>query len=109
MQKHLSEILEKFPNLPGIYFMKDGKENILYIGKAKSLHTRVRTYFQNSRSLHPRTRVFLDTVRDVKFLITQTEAEALILERNFIKNHQPRYNVILKDDKHYPYIQLTTQ
>ena len=109
MQKHLLEILEKFPNLPGIYFMKDGKENILYIGKAKSLQTRVRSYFQNSRSLHPRTRVFLDKVRDVKFLTTQTEAEALILESNFIKKHQPRYNVLLKDDKHYPYIRLTTQ
>ncbi len=109
MQKHLSEILEKIPKLPGIYFMKDGKENILYIGKAKSLQTRVRSYFQNSRSLHPRTRIFLDKVRDVKFLTTKTEAEALILESNFIKKHQPRYNVLLKDDKHYPYIRLTTQ
>ena len=108
MQKHLSEILAKIPKLPGIYFMKDGKANILYIGKAKSLQTRVRSYFQSSRSLHPRTRVFLGKVRDVTFLTTKTEAEALILESNFVKKHQPRYNVLLKDDKHYPYIRLTT-
>ena len=88
--------------------MKDGKETILYIGKAKSLQTRVRSYFQSSRSLHPRTRVFLGKVRDVTFLTTKTEAEALILESNFVKKHQPRYNVLLKDDKHYPYIRLTT-
>jgi excinuclease ABC subunit C len=108
MQKHLSDILAKIPKLPGIYFMKDGKANILYIGKAKSLQTRVRSYFQSSRSLHPRTRVFLGKVRDVTFLTTKTEAEALILESNFVKKHQPRYNVLLKDDKHYPYIRLTT-
>jgi excinuclease ABC subunit C len=108
MQKHLAEILAKIPKLPGIYFMKDGKANILYIGKAKSLQTRVRSYFQSSRSLHPRTRIFLGKVRDVTFLTTGTEAEALILESNFVKKHQPRYNVLLKDDKHYPYIRLTT-
>lgn len=108
MQKHLSDILAKIPKLPGIYFMKDSKANILYIGKAKSLQTRVRSYFQSSRSLHPRTRVFLGKVQDVTFLTTKTEAEALILESNFVKKHQPRYNVLLKDDKHYPYIRLTT-
>ena len=108
MQKRLLEILEKIPKLPGIYFMRDGKDNILYIGKAKSLQTRVRSYFQNSRSLHPRTQVFLGKVQDVTFLTTKTEAEALILESNFVKKHQPRYNVLLKDDKHYPYIRLTT-
>ena len=108
MQKRHLEILGKIPKLPGIYFMRDGKENILYIGKAKSLQTRVRSYFQNSRSLHPRTQVFLSKVENVTFLTTKTEAEALILESNFVKKHQPRYNVLLKDDKHYPYIRLTT-
>ena len=109
MPRDLTEILEKIPKLPGIYIMKDGKDGILYIGKAKSLQLRVRSYFQDSRSLHPRTRIFLGKVRDIKFLTTKTEAEALILESNFIKKHQPRYNVLLKDDKHYPYIRLTTQ
>jgi excinuclease ABC subunit C len=89
--------------------MKDSRSEILYIGKAKILRNRVRSYFQSSRTLHPRTRMFLAKVRDIKFLITKTEAEALILESNFIKKHQPRYNVLLKDDKHYPYLRLTTQ
>ena len=89
--------------------MKDRRSEILYIGKAKVLKNRVRSYFQNSRNLHPRTRMFLGKVDDIKFLTTNTEAEALILESNFIKKHQPKYNVLLKDDKHYPYLRLTTQ
>jgi len=89
--------------------MKDHRAEILYIGKAKVLRNRVRSYFQDSRNLHPRTRIFLDKVDDIKFLTTKTEAEALILESNFIKKHQPKYNVLLKDDKHYPYLRLTTQ
>ncbi|MFQ5451487.1 MAG: excinuclease ABC subunit UvrC [Nitrospinaceae bacterium] len=109
MQKNIAEIIKEIPRRPGIYLMKDAKGGILYIGKAKSLNSRVRSYFQNSRSLHPRTRVFIARVRDIKFLTTRTEAEALILESNFIKKHQPRYNVLLKDDKHYPYLRLTIQ
>ena len=89
--------------------MKDSQSEILYIGKAKVLRNRVRSYFQNSRSLHPRARIFLNKVNDIKFLTTETEAEALILESNFIKKHQPKYNVLLKDDKNYPYLRLTTQ
>lgn len=89
--------------------MVGSRGEYLYIGKAKALSARVRSYFQGSRSLHPRTRVFLKKVKDIKFLTTQTECEALILESNFIKKHQPRYNVLLKDDKHYPYLRLTTQ
>lgn len=89
--------------------MKDSRSEILYIGKAKVLRNRVRSYFQNSQGLHPRTRMFIRKVGDIKFLTTKTEAEALILESNFIKKHQPKYNVLLKDDKHYPYLRLTTQ
>ena len=109
MDKKIKQIIENIPKLPGIYIMKDSRDGILYIGKAKILRNRVRSYFQNSRTLHPRTRMFLDKVRDIKFLTTKTEAEALILESNFVKKHQPRYNVLLKDDKHYPYLRLTTQ
>ena len=109
LDSKIKKIIENIPKLPGIYIMKDSRSEILYIGKAKILRNRVRSYFQSSRTLHPRTRMFLDKVRDIKFLTTQTEAEALILESNFIKKHQPRYNVLLKDDKHYPYLRLTTQ
>jgi len=109
LENKIKKIIENLPQLPGIYIMKDSRSEILYIGKAKVLRNRVRSYFRSSRTLHPRTRIFLDKVRDIKFLTTKTEAEALILESNFIKKHQPRYNVLLKDDKHYPYIRLTTQ
>ena len=109
LENKIKKIIENIPKLPGIYIMKDSRSEILYIGKAKVLRNRVRSYFQSSRMFHPRTRLFLDKVRDIKFLTTTTEAEALILESNFIKKHQPRYNVLLKDDKHYPYIRLTTQ
>lgn len=108
VQSHIATILDNLPKLPGIYIMKDNRGEILYIGKAKSLHSRVRSYFQNARTLPPRTRIFLDKVDDIKFLTTKTETEALILESNFIKKHKPRYNVLLKDDKHYPYLRLTT-
>jgi excinuclease ABC subunit C len=106
---HLKDILDQIPKLPGIYIMKDGKGGMLYIGKAKSLFHRVRSYFSEAADHHPRTRIFVRKVKDIKFLTTQTEQEALILESNFIKKHQPRYNVLLKDDKHYPYIRMTTQ
>ena len=109
MEKKFKDIIESIPKLPGIYIMKDHRSEILYIGKAKVLRNRVRSYFQDSRNLHPRTRIFLDKVDDIKFLTTKTEAEALILESNFIKKHQPKYNVLLKDDKHYPYLRLTTE
>jgi excinuclease ABC subunit C len=109
LDKKIKKIIENIPKLPGIYIMKDSKSEILYIGKAKILRNRVYSYFQNSRTLHPRTKMFVDKVRDIKFLTTETEAEALILESNFVKKHQPRYNILLKDDKHYPYLRLTTQ
>ncbi|QPJ62013.1 MAG: excinuclease ABC subunit UvrC [Candidatus Nitronauta litoralis] len=107
--KKINELLEQAPKLPGIYIMKGGKGEILYIGKAKVLYNRVRSYFQKSVHLAPRTRILVPKIEDIRFLTTKTEQEALILESNFIKKHQPRYNVLLKDDKHYPYLRLTTQ
>ncbi|SVC18423.1 uncharacterized protein METZ01_LOCUS271277, partial [marine metagenome] len=109
MKADITKILTTIPELSGIYIMKDSRGEILYIGKAKSLKTRVRSYFQKSRHMPARTKIFTDKVKDIKFLTTKTEAEALILESNFIKKHQPRYNVLLKDDKHFPYLRLTTQ
>jgi len=109
MKTDITKILTTIPESSGIYIMKDSRGEILYIGKAKSLKIRVRSYFQKSRHMPTRTKIFADKVKDIKFLTTKTEAEALILESNFIKKHQPRYNVLLKDDKHYPYLRLTTQ
>ncbi|MEC7640922.1 MAG: excinuclease ABC subunit UvrC [Nitrospinota bacterium] len=109
MNKRLAHILDQLPFVPGIYMMKDKNDKILYIGKAKSLSHRVRSYFQESRTIAPRTRVMVSHVHDIQVLTTQTEGEALILESNFVKKYQPRYNVLLKDDKHFPYLRLTTQ
>ncbi|MFQ5482633.1 MAG: excinuclease ABC subunit UvrC, partial [Nitrospinaceae bacterium] len=105
----IAAVLEQIPKLPGIYIMKGGKGETLYIGKAKVLFHRVRSYFQKSAALPPRTRLMVAKVADIRVLTTKTEQEALILESNFIKKHQPRYNVLLKDDKHYPYLRLTAQ
>lgn len=102
------EILKKIPASPGIYLMKDKNNQILYIGKAKNLKNRVRSYFQKSEAPLPRTRIMLKRTADIDFITTSNEIEALMLESNFIKKHLPRYNVLLKDDKHYPYIRLST-
>ena len=100
-------ILNKIPNSPGIYLMKDKNDQVLYIGKAKALKSRVKSYFQKSDALFPRTRIMLKRVVDIDFITTSSEIEALMLESNFIKKYQPRYNVLLKDDKHYPFIRLS--
>ena len=109
MNDRITKILEQVPAVPGIYMMKDARGKTLYIGKAKSLLHRVRSYFQESRTLSPRTRVMVGRIHDIKVLTTASEAEALILESNFVKKLQPRYNVLLKDDKHYPYLRLAVR
>lgn len=88
--------------------MKDKNSNVLYIGKAASLKKRVSSYFRKDRSPSPRTQLMVEKVRDISFIVTGSEAEALITESAFIKEYKPRYNVALKDDKSYPYLKLTT-
>lgn len=100
----LQQKLDHLPKQPGVYKHLDGEGRILYVGKAKNLRSRVRSYFHKSRPRDGRIRVMLKKVEDVDVIVTDTEAEALILENNLIKAHQPRYNVNLKDDKTYPYI-----
>ena len=100
----LQKKLDHLPTDPGVYKHLDGEGRILYVGKAKNLRSRVRSYFHKSRPRDGRIRVMLGKVEDVDVIVTDTEAEALILENNLIKEHQPRYNVNLKDDKTYPYI-----
>ena len=105
----LKEILEKLPVKPGVYLMKDDRGSILYIGKANNLRSRVRSYFQNSASLSPRIKSMVSLIVDVDYVVTENEVEALILESNLVKKHKPKYNVILRDDKHYPYLRLATE
>ena len=101
--------LKEVPSEPGCYLMRDGEDRILYIGKAKVLRNRVRSYFQ-SGSGHghsPRIALMVRQVCEIEFIVTDSEAEALALESNLIKNHQPHFNVLLKDDKKYPYLCIT--
>ncbi len=101
--------LNHLPDLPGVYIYTDENGDILYIGKAKSLKKRVRSYFQPSANHNLRIAIMVSLVNDVKTIITNTEAEALILEAQLIKANQPRYNIALKDDKTYPYFKLTIE
>ncbi|MFY7953143.1 MAG: excinuclease ABC subunit UvrC [Armatimonadaceae bacterium] len=104
----LDEKLRRLPTSPGCYLYKGADGQILYVGKAINLRNRVRSYFQKSAQHTPKTRRLVATIRDMDWVVTDTELEALILECNLIKQHQPRYNVRLRDDKHYPYLLLTT-
>lgn len=103
----LQEALKNLPHHPGVYIMKDSEDEIIYIGKAISLKNRVRQYFQNSKNHSPKVRVMVENIAYFEYMLTDSELEALILECNLIKKHKPKYNIMLKDDKHYPYIKIT--
>jgi len=105
--ERLEARLKEIPKEPGVYFMKDAREQTLYIGKSKCLRTRVRSYFRDFHGHMPRIAVMVMQVVDIEFIVTDTEAEALALEANLIKQHQPHFNVLLKDDKKYPYLCVT--
>ncbi len=98
--------LENLPSQPGVYLMKNQAGEIIYVGKASVLADRVRSYFQQSSDLTPKTRVLVSAVRDLETIVTKSELEALVLESNLIKRHRPRFNVVLRDDKQYPYLRL---
>ncbi|PRR76234.1 UvrABC system protein C [Moorella humiferrea] len=103
----LEEKLARLPDHPGVYIMRDAQGEIIYVGKAASLKKRVRSYFRGQHP--PRTQVMVEKIADIEYILTDNEVEALILECNLIKEHRPRYNVSLKDDKSYPYIKITLQ
>ncbi len=99
--------LAALPVAPGCYLMKDARGRVIYVGKAKQLRDRVRSYFGSPRSLTPKTRDLVAHIADFEVVVTDTEAEALILENELIKRHQPKYNILLKDDKSYPFLKIT--
>ncbi|MDK2801008.1 MAG: excinuclease subunit [Clostridiales bacterium] len=103
----IQEQLKKLPDQPGVYIMKDKEKNIIYIGKAKILKNRVRQYFQSSAKHSAKVQSMVANIAEFEYIVTDSELEALVLECNLIKKHRPRYNVLLKDDKHYPYIKVT--
>ncbi len=104
---NIEKKVQVLPESPGVYLLKDSKETIIYIGKAKSLRNRVRSYSQRVDERDIKTRTLISKIADVDYLVTESEKEALILENNLIKKYKPRYNVKIKDDKNYPYLRLT--
>lgn len=104
---NIQEELKKLPDKPGVYIMKDENDKIIYIGKAVVLKNRVRQYFQASANHTPKVRAMVAKIKEFEYIVTDSELEALILECNLIKKHKPRFNILLKDDKHYPYIKVT--
>ncbi len=103
----LEQRLRDIPNVPGCYLMKDDQETILYVGKSKSLRNRVRSYFRDLEKHNPRIRLMIRQIYDFEIIITDSESEALVLESNLIKDNQPYFNILLKDDKKYPYLCIT--
>lgn len=106
--KDVEEKLSTLPTKPGCYLHKDKTGKIIYVGKAINLRNRVRSYFQPSANHTPKVRRLVSQIADLEYIVTETELEALVLECSLIKKHQPHYNVRLRDDKHYPYLCLTT-
>lgn len=104
---NIEEELKKLPAQPGVYIMRDKRDEIIYIGKAISLKNRVRQYFQSSRNKTTKIEQMVSRIARFEYIITDSELEALVLECNLIKEHRPRYNTMLKDDKTYPYIKVT--
>ena len=101
--------LKNLPTQPGVYLYRNENDKVIYVGKAKNLRNRVRSYFQSSRNHDPKTRRLVKRIRRIETILVDSEVEALILEANLIKEHRPRYNVFLKDDKSYPYIRITKE
>ena len=104
---NIEEELKKLPSQPGVYIMHDRRDEIIYVGKAISLKNRVRQYFQSSRNKTAKIEQMVSRIARFEYIITDSELEALVLECNLIKEHRPRYNTMLKDDKTYPYIKVT--
>lgn len=103
----IQEELKRLPGKPGVYIMHDDKDAIIYVGKAICLKNRVRQYFQSSRNKGPKIEKMVTHIKHFEYIITDSELEALVLECNLIKEHRPKYNTMLKDDKTYPYIKVT--
>lgn len=103
----IQEELKKLPNCPGVYIMHDEKDAIIYVGKAVNLHNRVRSYFRKNIGRGPQIDKMVTLISRFEYIVTDSELEALVLENNLIKEHSPRYNTLLKDDKTYPYIKVT--
>jgi len=104
----LDDKLARVPDRPGVYLYRDARAQVIYVGKAASLRSRVRSYFQEARPHDAKTDALVRQIADLEYIVTDNELEALMLEANLVRKHRPRYNIILRDDKHYPFLKLTT-
>ncbi len=107
--KHLENILKSLPTSAGVYRFLDREGTVIYVGKAKNLKNRVQSYFKNDLSHSPKTRLLVKKIHDIKLVVVENENEALLLENNFIKQYKPRYNILLKDDKTYPWFCISNE
>ena len=107
VKEHIKEQLRTLPQLPGVYIMKDNRGEIIYVGKSKNLKNRVGSYFRGFNSHAPKVQTMVINIQEFEYIITDSEMEALILEANLIKKHLPRFNILLKDDKMYPFIVIS--
>jgi excinuclease ABC subunit C len=105
--EELKEKTKDFPTQSGVYLMKSSIDKIIYIGKAKNLRNRVKSYFTDSKDHSPKTRLLVQNIHEIEYILTKTEVEAFLLEASLIKKHRPKYNIRLRDDKSYPYIRLS--
>ena len=103
----IAEELKKLPEKPGVYIMKNKDGEIIYIGKAVVLKNRVRQYFNSYSNQNAKVQAMISQIHEFEYIVTDTEIEALILECNLIKKHKPKFNIMLKDDKNYPFIKIT--
>ena len=103
----IEEELKKLPTTPGVYMHKDSLGEVIYVGKAVNLRNRVRSYFRRTSQADPKVRAMVSNIAEFEYISCSSEMEALILECNLIKKYMPRYNILLKDDKSYPYIAVS--
>src|ERR1041384_6553777 len=105
----LDQQLARLPDAPGVYKFYDARGTLLYVGKAKSLRSRVRSYFLKTATLEPHKRQMVTEIADIQYLLAETPTQALHFEADLVRSERPRYNVKLRDDKHYPYIRINVQ
>ena len=106
---NIQDFLKTIPKKPGVYQYFNQKGEIIYVGKAKNLQNRIKSYFQKNSDHSPKTKILVKNITDIKYIIVNSELEAILLETNLIKEHLPKYNVLMKDDKNFIYLKITTQ
>ena len=109
MEEVIKDKLKQAPKDPGVYQFLNSEKKIIYIGKAKNIRTRIRSYFQQSNKMSPKTVTMLKHINDLEWIVVRSEVEALMTEANLIKKYKPRYNIDLRDDKSYPFIRVTNE